>query len=140
MNERNGPALREEPDMQRVSYLEQSEQPRINSDRLVELYVAMGEAGARRTMADAIEAIGARVTELFGALHDGRFDNVTTLSQEVREIAMPVGLTSCAFVADDLNDCAKIGDQAATAAVLNRLARLGAASARQSWSIRDFSS
>ncbi len=126
--------------MQRVSYLEQSEQPRINSDCMVELYVAMGEAGARRTMAEAIEAIGVRVTELFGALHDGRFDNVKTLSQEIREIALPVGLTSCAFVADDLNDCAQIGDQAATAAVLNRLARLGAASAQQSWTIQDFSS
>ena len=126
--------------MQRVSYLEQSEQPRIDSDRLVELYVAMGEAGARRTMADAIEAIGARVTEMFNALHSGRFDLLSDLSKEVRDTALPVGLTSCAFVAEDLLDCAKIADQAATAAVLNRLARLGAASARQSWSIRDFSS
>ena len=139
MKDRIGSALRKEPNMQRVSFLEQVEQPRINSDRLVELYVAMGEAGARRTMTDAIEAIAARVTDLFSALHKGRFDLVAALSLEVCEIARPVGLTSCAFVAEDLNMCAQTGDQAASAAVLNRLARLGAASARQSWSIRDFS-
>ncbi len=126
--------------MRRISELQQTEQPRIDGDRLVELYVAMGEAGARRTMTDALEAIGERVTDLFSALQKGRFDQITTLSKEIWEIAMPVGLTSCAFVAEDLMDCAGTADMAATSAVLNRLARVGAASAQQSWSIRDLSS
>jgi len=123
-----------------VADLVLAEQPDMDSDRLVELFVAHGEAGARRLICEAIEAVGARVTELGNALEEGRFDAMVDLTDEVYTEAARAGLLSCARISVDLRLCAQAGNLAASAAVLHRLARHGSALARQSWSFQDLSS
>lgn len=122
-----------------ILWIEPREVPTIDSDHLVEMFIRMGEAQARQSLACAIEEIGACVTECNIALYRGRFDQVVEAANRARQAAMDVGLRGSAHVAGHLIDCAEVGDLIASAAVLGRLARLGAAAAQQSWTLHDLS-
>lgn len=113
-----------------ISHLIHKEDPRIDGDRLVELLVGLGEDKARKRLRGVLGQIGTATGELFRELQAGRFDHVRELTREISRLSRDAGLGGCVKVARDLEQCALNGDFVAASAVLHRLARLGAASAR----------
>ena len=116
------------------------EKVEFDPDRLVELVVAHGEAGAQALIDDTLREIATLTAELvhnFNQRSHPKNGQVATLCRKIENASRTVGLTGYLKVLDDFRDCHKRYDENARSAVLHRLVRLGASALRQGWGICD---
>lgn len=110
--------------MGHVVGLSHEEGVRLDAARLVGLVTRMGDGGAERVVARALDQMAACL-ERMEALHaDGEMRPICTQAAKLVRLASEVGMTSLARVAGDVAACAARGDMVAFAATLARLRRI----------------
>lgn len=122
-----------------VLTLDQNESVRLNPDKLGDLYKQLGESGAEDVVCRAIEELAVRLSH---CEHAWRADKAADLSKCARSliaISDQIGMTALARVADDVGQAIRSGDQAAVAATVFRLMRIGEKSLTAVWDQRDLS-
>ncbi len=117
--------------------LEFSESVGIDSDRLQELYLTLGDREADRLVAEAIEDLALNLARVGRASAAGDLKSVCDLAGRLERIGAEIGLPKLAKVAAAVRDCCGRNDEAALGAVLARLARVGDQSLSAVWDPRD---
>jgi hypothetical protein len=121
----------------KLAVLHHEEGVRVNPDCLVALYAELGEAGAERVVARAMEEMNARLSEMQRFADDGDLVGLMRSARVVVKMADQIGLTSLAMVALDVITATRAGDHAGQAATLARLLRIGDRSLNAVWDLRD---
>ncbi|MFV2051478.1 hypothetical protein [Aliiroseovarius sp. YM-037] len=122
-----------------VTVLEQEESIRLNPDRLTELYVELGEAGAEDMIGRAMEELAVKLEGIRALADSGPTAALPSAAQEIAELALSVGLSGLSRVALDVEYCASLNDGPGVAATLARLGRVGDRSLTAVWDLRDMS-
>lgn len=116
-----------------VALLRQSEQVRLDPDRLDQIFVRLGRHAAEDVVCRALRELSRRLAET-GRLH--RLDEMRPMRKCARSlgaIADQLGMPLLARVAGDVCACSEGGDPVALAATLARLSRVGDLSLAQLW-------
>ncbi len=101
------------------------EQVRVDSDRLIELYCNLGEAGAENAVCRAMETLALRLGEVPRLRGAGDLDALGRAARRMVGIANEVGMTTLARVAGDVANACGNGDVTGAAATSARLIRIG---------------
>ncbi|WP_318338533.1 hypothetical protein [Defluviimonas sp. D31] len=109
----------------------------MDPDCLVALYAELGEVGAERVLGRAMEELNARLTEMQRFVDEGRTAQLTRSARLLIKVAEQIGMPSFARVADDVVRATEAGDNAAQAATLARLIRIGDRSLNAVCDLRD---
>lgn len=123
-----------------VLNLIQTEQVRLDPDRLEGLYQQLGERTAEDIVCRAIEELAVRLTQCERMWRDEKMAPLAKNARSIIAIADQVGMTALARVASDVSDTAKAGDVVATGATLFRLVRIGERSLTAVWDSQDLTS
>ncbi|PID35432.1 MAG: hypothetical protein CSA68_02775 [Rhodobacterales bacterium] len=119
--------------------MELNEDIRLNSERLVELYVQLGQAGAQDVVCRAMEELAVRFKQLAMDYNNQDYKAVRKCAKSMVGIAEQVGMQCLADVAQDVRRCAENYDTVALAATLARLLRIGDKSLTAIWDSQDLS-
>jgi tRNA 2-selenouridine synthase SelU len=119
--------------------LEWNEKIKLDSDRLVELFVQLGETGAQDVVCRAMEELATRLCQLEREYQARKFKSLCKLAKGIIGIAEQVGMQRLADVARDVQQCAKRYDYVALDATLARLLRIGDSSLTAVWDLQDLS-
>jgi len=112
---------------------------RLDSDRLAELYVQLGEAGAQDVVCRAMEELAVRLTRINEAYQTYKMRELRKGAKGLIGIAEQVGMQRLADVARDVRNCAGENDPIALAATIARLLRIGDCSLTAVWDLQDLS-
>lgn len=115
------------------------EKVRLDSDRLAELYVQLGEAGAQDVVCRAMEELAVRLTRLNEAYQTNMTRDLRKGAKGLIGIAEQVGMQRLADVARNVHSCADENDPIALAATMARLLRIGDCSLTAVWDLQDLS-
>lgn len=133
---RDGPAERRcgvpELRMMRIE-----EPVRLDAERLVALYAELGQIGAERVIALAMEDIALHLVAVKQATQENRREVFDRGLEEIILLAGQVGMATLVRVARDLKICAERRDRISQEAVLARLLRIGDRSLTAVWDIAD---
>ncbi|MCZ4352217.1 hypothetical protein O4H61_06770 [Roseovarius aestuarii] len=119
--------------------MKQDEVVGLNSDRLEELYVQLGERGAENVVCRALEELAVRLSHTEKCHREGGDADVQKTARGLVAIAEQIGMQMLARVAADVAVCAGKGDAVALAATMSRLLRIGERSLSEIWDIQDLS-
>lgn len=100
---------------------------------LADLYRRMGEIGAENTLCDAMEELTIQLVRIDKLAKRGRVDDVREIVQKIGPVAGQIGLQGLERVALDVAECILNGDDAAFAATVARLGRVGDKSLTAIW-------
>ena len=125
--------------MAELAALRHEEGVRLDPDRLMALYEDLGEAGAENVVSRAMDELAHRINEMQGQFRDQDMEPFCRNARSLGRVAAQVGMTSLARVAQDVSDCAAMGEETALAATWARLQRLGDCSLVAVWDIQDMS-
>lgn len=125
--------------MTEITRLLFEEQTGLMPDRLAELYVQLGEAGAQDVVCRAVEELAVRLAQLGVAYRASEHDKVRKGAKGLVGIAEQIGMQRLADVARDVRICADENDPVAMAAVVARLLRVGDYSLTAVWDLQDLS-
>ncbi|MEB8387170.1 hypothetical protein OO012_08025 [Rhodobacteraceae bacterium KMM 6894] len=125
--------------MEQVTLLKQDEAVRLNADRLEELYVQLGEAGAENVVCRALEELAVRLSHTERCYREGRGLDLRKSARSLVAISDQIGMQMLSRVATDVTICADKGDSVALAATLSRLLRIGERSLSEIWQMQDLS-
>lgn len=125
--------------MENVLLLKIEEKAQLDSAKLAELYIQLGELGAQDVVCRAMEELAVRLADLDGAYDAMNMAMLRKGAKGIIAIAEQVGMCSLAWVAMDL--CGRIDekDTIAIAATLARLLRIGEGSLTAVWDLQDLS-
>lgn len=115
----------------------QTENVRLDPDKLGELYAQLGEAGAEDVVCRAIEELAVRLTHCERLW---RQDDMVALRKNARSliaISEQIGMTAMAAIARDVTQAVDSEDAPAIAAILFRLLRVGERSLTAVWDQQD---
>ncbi len=115
------------------------EKVRLDSDRLAELYVQLGERGAQNVVCRAMEELAVRLARIESAFQEDKPALLRKTAKSLIGIAEQVGMQRLAEVARDVRHCSELGDPVATGATLARLLRIGERSLTAVWDLQDLS-
>ena len=115
------------------------EKVRLDSDRLAELYVQLGETGAQDVVCRAMEELAVRLTRINEAYQTNKTRDLRKGAKGLVGIAEQVGMQRLADVARDVRNCADENDPIALAATMARLLRIGDCSLTAVWDLQDLS-
>ncbi len=107
-----------------MAVLRHEEGVRLDPDRLMALYEDLGEAGAENVVSRAMEELSHRMAEMQRQYQRLEIEAFCRNARSLGRVAVQVGMTSLARVAQDVADCAATGDAVALAATWARLSRL----------------
>ena len=110
---------------------------RLDAERLVALYAELGQVGAERVIALAMEDIALHLVAVKQAAQDRRREAFDRGLEEIILLAGQVGMAALVRVARDLKICAARRDRISQEAVLARLLRIGDRSLTAVWDIAD---
>ncbi|MGD9918318.1 MAG: hypothetical protein AB7U46_09875 [Paenirhodobacter sp.] len=110
---------------------------RLDAERLVALYAELGQVGAERVIALAMEDIALHLVAVKQAAQETRREVFDRGLEEIILLAGQVGMASLVRVARDLKICAERRDRISQEAVLARLLRIGDRSLTAVWDIAD---
>ena len=122
-----------------VLELKQSENVRLDPDRIGTLYRQLGEAGAEDVVCRAIEELAVRLTQCERLWIDEEWGELRKCARSLIAISDQIGMTSLARVARDVTNAIDVCDMPAIAATLFRLVRSGERSLTAVWDLRDLS-
>lgn len=112
---------------------------RIDSDRLTDLYVELGEAAAEDVICRAMEELAVRLSHAERMYREGEVEGLRKSVRSMAAIADQIGLHLLARVARDVTTTIDRSDMIALAATLARLLRIGDRSLTAIWDTRDLS-
>lgn len=119
-----------------MTLLKQEEVVRLNADRLEELYVQLGEAGAENVVCRALEELAVRLSHTERCHREGRTADLRKSARGLVAISDQIGMQMLSRVAADVVLCTDKGDSVALAATLARLLRIGERSLSEIWDIQ----
>jgi len=119
--------------------LTQDEPVRVDPERLRELYMRLGEAGAEDVVCRAMEEIAVRLSHTERLYRQDRLREMRKSARSLVAIADQVGMKNLAAVAEDVTRCIDDCDPVALAATLARLLRVGERSLTAVWDLQDAS-
>lgn len=115
------------------------EQVRLDSDRLAELYIQMGEVGAQDVVCRAMEELTARLVKINESYTADKARELRKGAKGLIGIAEQIGMHRLAKVARDVCNCVDQNDPLALGATLARLQRIGDGSLVAVWDLQDLS-
>ena len=119
--------------MGNVCQLQPAEAIKLDPEQLWLLERSLGANMAEETANTALETIVTRICCIETAWEAGEFQRLSKSARLLVGVAEQVGMTSLADVARDVSDLAVGRDDAARAAVVKRLVRIGDASLAALW-------
>ncbi|WP_240768985.1 hypothetical protein [Paracoccus liaowanqingii] len=119
--------------MVHISALVISEAVRVDSRRVSDIVVELGETAAQNVIGLALEQLAGTLVAVQEALEREDLTQAATQSDRLSRLAWQIGLLSLAGVAMDLGSMAERGDLPAVAAIGARLARVGNQSLTEIW-------
>ena len=119
--------------------LKTTEAVKLDSARLANLFIEMGEAGAQNVVCRAMEELAIRLAVVDHAYQSGETAVLAKSAKALIGIAEQIGMVGLADAARNLCFCAQGVDENATAATLARLLRIGDCSLTEVWDIQDLS-
>lgn len=122
-----------------VIMLVQSENIRLDPDRLGSLYRQLGETGAEDVVCRAIEELAVRLSHCERLWRQQDWDKLRKCARSLVAIADQIGMTTLARVAGDVTQTVDASDSAAISATLYRLLRIGERSLTAVWDLQDLS-
>lgn len=125
--------------VEQVVLLTQSETVRLDAERLEELYLQLGEAGAEDVVCRALEELALRLSHTERCYREGRVQDMRKSARSLIAIAEQIGMPLLSSVARDVTRCIDAGDPVALAATLTRLLRIGERSLSDVWDMQDIS-
>lgn len=125
--------------LEHVTILTMKEPVRLNADKLEELFVQLGDAGAEDVVCRAMEEIALKLAQSDRLRSAGRMDELRKTVRSLGAIADQIGMAVLAKVAHDVVRCVDSGDMIALAAVHQRLIRAGENSLTEIWQLQDLS-
>ncbi len=117
-----------------------AEHTTVDSDRLVELCIRMGESRADNVITISIKNLWCGLEALRDAYSQQQFDKIAKQGLEMSETADSLGLSLFARVSRDVVSCARRGDGPSLSACLCRLHRLADNTINSVWDLCDISS
>lgn len=109
----------------------------LDSDRLNDLYVQLGQHAAEDVVCRALEEMAARLSHIEKSYRAGDWDDLRKNARGLGAIADQLGITILAQVARDVKTCVETGDLVALASTLARLMRVGESSLTEVWDMQD---
>lgn len=125
--------------VEQVTLLEKKEPVQLDSGRLEQLYLQLGEAGAEDVVCRALEELAVRLSHTERCYREAQLGDMRKSARSLIAIAEQIGMGSLAKVARDVTHCIDDQDTVATAATLSRLLRIGETSLHEIWDLRDYS-
>ena len=125
--------------MTNITTLSFEETVRLNSDRLAELYVQLGEAGAQDVVCRAMEELAVRLANINEAYTAYKTSELRKGAKGMIGIAEQIGMQRLADVARAVCICADENDPIALGATIARLLRIGDSSLVAVWDLQDLS-
>lgn len=122
-----------------VTYLRQNEHPGLDPDRMTELYVQLGEAGAEDMICRVMEDLATKLADIHEVQGIADDQLMQQAVRHIAEVAGKIGLTGLSRVAMDVEYCLNFDDHPARAATLARMIRIGEKSLTAIWDSRDLS-
>lgn len=123
--------------VKQVSILNTQETVAVDSDRLNELYVQLGAAGAEDMVGRAMEELAVRLSHTERLYRQRKPADLLRSLSALMVIAEQVGMPGLLQVAVNVRDCVDAGDDVALAATLARLLRVGERSLLAIWDMQD---
>ncbi len=114
-----------------------AEHATVDSDRLVELCVSMGESRAEEVISTSIEQLWSCLEELRIAYGHQQLPKIAELGAKMAEIAENLGLSLFAKVSRDVTYCARRNDGPSLSACMCRLHRLADNTINSVWDLCD---
>ena len=125
--------------VEQVTLLKQNERVQLDANRLEDLYLQLGEAGAEDVVCRALEELAARLSHTERCYRETRFHDMRKSARSLIAISEQIGMQHLARVAGDVTNCIDLGDRNALAATLARLLRIGERSLNEIWDLQDLS-
>ncbi|KAA0917470.1 hypothetical protein FLO80_05325 [Aquicoccus porphyridii] len=125
--------------LEMVAVLTQRETIELDSEKLVDLYRQLGDAAAEDVVCRAMEELALRLAHTEKLYRRHQRQEMRKSARLIVAIAEQVGMQLLAKVAIDVTVCIDHGDEAALAAVLSRLVRIGERSLTEVWDLQDLS-
>ena len=125
--------------MEDVTTLGQTEQVRLDSDRLGALYRQLGEANAEDVICRAVEELAVRMSHCETLWRAGDWAQLRKSVRSLMAISDQVGMAKLSHVAGDVTTAIDNKDAVAAAATLTRLLRVGERSLTAVWDLQDLS-
>lgn len=120
-----------------MTLLKQEEPVELDCDRLEDLYLQLGEAGAENVVCRALEELAARLSHAERCFRENRPAEMRKSARSTAAIAEQIGMGMLARVALDVTRCIDSGDRPALSATLARLLRIGERSLTEIWDLQD---
>ena len=120
-----------------ITMLTHRENAGVNPDRLAELYVELGQAGAESAVCRAMEELSERLHRIHAACEPLNLNTVEKTARSMMGIAEQIGMHKLAQVAGDVQTAAAQGDPVSLAATVSRLLRIGESSLTGIWDLQE---
>lgn len=125
--------------VEQVTLLEKKESVQLDSARLEQLYLQLGEAGAEDVVCRALEELAVRLSHIERCYREDKLSDMRKSARSLIAISEQIGMDALALVARDVTRCIDAQDSVATAATLSRLLRIGETSLHEIWDLQDYS-
>ncbi|WP_425093029.1 hypothetical protein [Tropicimonas sp. S265A] len=122
-----------------VIVLQPSEPIVLDQDRVVEMFVDLGELGAQQTVSATLEDIRARVDQMSAEYAQGTWRGLVDLATEVSALAGSIGFISCKTVAESVMTCAADRRANDVPSLMARLNRVCAIPRADNWGMQGLS-
>ena len=121
--------------MERITLLKQSESVCLDQNRLEQLYLQLGEAGAEDVVCRALEELAVRLSHTERCFRQQQVQDMRKSARSLIAIAEQIGMCKLARVARDVTQSIDLHDKVAMAATLARLLRIGETSLHEIWDV-----
>ncbi len=108
----------------RATKLRPKDHLQVDTERLAEVYLHLGEGRASLAVDRSVEDLGCVLDLLRSQAQAGRIEAAIRTAERLQQIALPLGLSSLEQVSRDLQTVGTAQDMAAWSAVLARLDRV----------------
>lgn len=125
--------------LEMVAVLTQNETIQLDSGKLADLYRQLGENAAEDVVCRAMEELALRLAHTQKLYRRRNRQEMRKSARLIVAIAEQVGMDLLARVSGDVTVCIDQGDEAALAAVVSRLVRIGERSLTEVWELQDLS-
>lgn len=125
--------------MTHITKLTFMEEIQLDRDQLHALYVRFGPVQADRDMNKSLEDVALWLARLQKARKLGKHEDLLSGTDQLKQIARRLGMTTLARVARDVAELCQADDSAALSAAMARLTRVGERSLIAVWDLQDMS-
>ena len=125
--------------MANILTVDHRENVSLDQQKLAELYMQLGEAGAEDVVCRAIEELAVRLTHCERLWRQNDTEQLRKSARALIAISDQIGMTAIGDVAKDVTHAIDADDHPAVASTLFRLIRVGEVSLTSVWEQQDLS-